>query len=428
MLDKLPFASRLVLAFVLMTMMVSAMFSLGIYGTVLFVEEHLISKELGEELKVILEKDIKAGFTPRLDPRTRFLASDSKEHPLPEHYKLLPEGFTEVVEDNEAVYVFLREINGVRYALIQEQNEFEAREQVLFNATLAGFILCIAGSWLLGSFMAKRVMKPIRRLAMQVRTIGSAHPPCLLAPGYAQDEIGNLAQAFDSAIMLLRQSLEREQLFTSDVSHELRTPLMVIASSCELLHESALDQEQLTQLECIQRSVADMHDLVQTFLLLARNRQKDAAFDDNITLDQAVLMQAACWSERIRDKGLEFAIVSEATDDGQYNKTLLTAVLSNLLRNALHYTETGGVRVVQTHGGFRVEDSGMGIPESARVHVFEPFVRGTATRGEGLGLGLSLVKRICTHQGWDIRISSMPGGGTCFTVSFDSMNEKDLFV
>jgi len=428
MLDKLPFARRLVLAFVLMTVMVSGMFSLGIYGTVLFVEEHLISKELGEELKVILEKDIKAGLTPRLDPRTHFLASDSKDHPLPEQYRLLPEGFTEVVEDNEAVYVFLREINGVRYALIQEQNEFEAREQVLFNATLAGFILCIAGSWLLGSFMAKRVMKPISRLAMQVRTIGSAQPPCLLAPGYAKDEIGNLAQAFDSAIALLRQSLEREQLFTSDVSHELRTPLMVIASSCELLHESALDQEQLTQLECIQRSVADMRDLVQTFLLLARNRQQNATSDDNTTLDQAVQIQAICWSERIREKGLDFTVVNETSDNGQYNKTLLAAVLSNLLRNALHYTETGRVQVVQTKGGFRVEDSGMGIPESARVQVFEPFVRGTSTRGDGLGLGLSLVKRICTHQGWDIQISSIPEGGTCFTVRFNSMEEKDLFV
>ena len=74
MLAKLPLARRIVLAFVLMTALVSGAFSWGIYATVLFVEEHLVSKELEEELSSALE-DMAAGRSPRLDARTRFLIS-----------------------------------------------------------------------------------------------------------------------------------------------------------------------------------------------------------------------------------------------------------------------------------------------------------------------------------------------------------------
>ena len=90
--------------------------------------------------------------------------------------------------------------------------------------------------------------------------------------------------------------------------------------------------------------------------------------------------------------------------------------MSNLLRNALHYTESGWVRLTLEDGGFRVEDSGVGIPEDQHEPMFQPFVRGPLTRGEGLGLGLSLVKRICAHQGWQIRVSSPATGGSCFQV------------
>ncbi|MEE4462117.1 ATP-binding protein, partial [Azotobacter chroococcum] len=87
-----------------------------------------------------------------------------------------------------------------------------------------------------------------------------------------------------------------------------------------------------------------------------------------------------------------------------------------LLRNALHYTENGTVRLILENGGFRVEDSGAGIPADQRERIFQPFVRGEQARGEGLGLGLSLVKRICAHQGWQVRVSNLESGGSCFRV------------
>ncbi|MNT15549.1 Sensor protein RstB [compost metagenome] len=91
-------------------------------------------------------------------------------------------------------------------------------------------------------------------------------------------------------------------------------------------------------------------------------------------------------------------------------------MLGNLLRNALHYTDSGSIRLVLGECGFMVEDSGVGIPEEEREAMFRPFVRGAAQRGDGLGLGLSLVQRICDNQGWTVSLSAVEPTGCRFQV------------
>jgi signal transduction histidine kinase len=93
--------------------------------------------------------------------------------------------------------------------------------------------------------------------------------------------------------------------------------------------------------------------------------------------------------------------------------------MSNLLRNALHYTSEGDVRLVLEDDGFRIEDTGTGVSPGEQTRIFEPFMRGVGARGEGLGLGLSLVKRICEQQNWEIRVEEMQPQGSCFSVTFD---------
>jgi len=422
MVSKQPFARRILLAFVLMTVVVSGTFSIGIVAVVHFVEEHLVSEELQRELNTVLHKDINRGRPPRLDSSTRFFASDNAEYAIPKQYEGLQEGFNEVVDGDEAFYVYVQEINNKTYLLVQEQHEFEAREKVLFDVVLAGFLLTIASAWGLGLVMARKVMAPISRLAQQVRHRDQLHslaPP--LAPEYPDDEIGQLAAAFDSTLGQVRQSLERERLFTSDVSHELRTPLMIIATSCELLAEANLEQRERAQIERIGRACEEMHELVQTFLQLARDKTNETAFVASSSLAKVAAEQTERWGPILREKNLDFQCIEEGKDDGRYNPTFLNTVMANLLRNALHYTEQGVVRLVIGTGEFRVEDSGNGIPFEQHEQIFQPFVRGTQARGDGLGLGLSLVKRICSKQGWAISVHNLPDGGACFNVTLKSV-------
>lgn len=420
MLSKQPFQRRILIAFVLMTVMVSGLFSLSIVGVVHFIEEHLVSQEMSRELGETLNEDIRQGRPPRMDSNTQFFSSEHGQYRIPEQYSGLQEGFNEVVSGNEAFYIYVQKINGETYMLVQEQQEFEARENALFNVVLAGFLLTVIAAWGLGLMIARKVMAPISRLAQQVRHRDQLHllaPP--LAPDYPDDEIGQLAAAFDSTLGQVRQSLERERLFTSDVSHELRTPLMVIASSCELLAEAPLGPREKEQVARIARASEEMRELVQTFLQLARDKSNEAVFVGDRTLTAVAHEQASRWGVLMKEKGLDFQLLEEGQDDGRYNATFLGTVMANLLRNALHYTESGSVRLILESGAFRIEDSGVGIPAEQHERIFQPFVRGSQARGEGLGLGLSLVKRICAKQGWSVSLQSEPGH-TRFRVSLNN--------
>ncbi len=417
MLAKQPLARRIVIAFTLTTLVVSGAFALGIVGVVHFIEEQLVTEELSRDLDIVLNEDLPAGRSPQLDASTHFFASHLPEHPMPDVFAALAEGFTELVRDDEAYYVYVRDIGDNRYVLVQEQHEFEARENALFNVVLAGFLLSVVGAWLLGRLMANRVMAPVSRLANQVRHRDQLHPLAPpLALQYPDDEVGHLAAAFDSTLGQLRQTLERERLFTADVSHELRTPLMVVLGACELLEQAELPPRAQRQAARIHRAAEEMQDLVETFLMLARARPQQASFAGNTSLKSVAAEQSERWAPLLAEKGLAFELQVEEEDSAVYNHTLLGAVMSNLLRNALHYTDRGTVRLILGSGGFRVEDSGVGIPLAEQERMFQPFVRGAEERGEGLGLGLSLVKRICAHQGWDVGVTPRQPQGSCFQV------------
>ena len=400
-----------------MTLVVSGVFSLGIVAIVHFVEEHLVSREMSDELDTILQEDLALGLPPRLDAKTRLYASHMTDSEIPAKLAEMEQGFSELVTEDDVAYVFIRDIGTQRYVLVQDQAEFEARENALFAIVLAGFLLSVLFAWLLGRLMARRIMAPIIRLAGQVRhrdqllTIAPA-----LAPDYPQDEVGNLAESFDATLGQLRRSLERERLFTSDVSHELRTPLMIIASSAELLDAAPLAEREQRQVARIQRAAEEMRGLVETFLLLARSKARPERLVGNASLLQVAQEQAERWQHAFVDKGLKFHLLVEQEDHGSYHVGLLGTVMSNLLRNALHYTEQGEVRLLLTTSGFRVEDSGQGVPAEQQTRIFEPFVRGSEARGEGLGLGLSLVKRICAHQDWEVHMYSLRPVGSCFEV------------
>ena len=415
---KQPLVKRIIIAFVLMTFVISGLFSASIVAIVHYVEEQLVSSELDDELNAILHQGVETGRSPSVDPHTRFFTDGVAGYSIPPAFADTRPGFNELLHDEEAFYVYKRVIDGRSYLLVQDQQLFETREHLLFYGVLSGFALSLIAAWAVGWLVAHRVIAPVVRLAQQVRhrdQLLPIAPP--LAAEYANDEVGHLAQSFDHTLWQLRQALEREHLFTSDVSHELRTPLMVIASSCELLLESErLDGAAREQVRRMSQACAEMRDLVQTFLMLAR---ADGAVTAEVTLAAAAEEQYRRWTGDFAKKGLAFSLHGESAAGRLYNATFLATVISNLLRNALYYTERGSVKLLLDATTLRVEDTGIGIPPDQHAQVFQPFVRGRQAPGEGLGLGLSLVKRICEHQGWQISLSPRQPTGIIFELKLE---------
>jgi signal transduction histidine kinase len=416
---KQSLSQRIIIAFALMSALVAGAFAFGIVATVHLVEEKLISAGLGGDLQRLLQMDSVSDWSHRPEPDQLFYYSNGAgDYDLPADLRDLDPGFHEVFRGEFSYHAMVEIVDGRHYVLLQDQSDFEERERVLFAVVVVGFVLSLALALVLGWVLARRVMAPVVRLARQVRhrdqLLGLAPP---LAPDYAADEVGELAVAFDATLGRLRDALTRERLFTSDVSHELRTPLMVLASSCELLLENpALEPRARGQVERIARACEEMRELVQTFLMLARAQRDDADPTAQASLEQIAGNLVQQWRGPIEAKGLSLQLEIGNVVTDRFNATFLSTVMSNLLRNAMHYTEQGFIRLTVEGSGFKVEDSGVGIPEEKREAMFQPFVRGSEKRGEGLGLGLSLVQRICEDQGWTVELTEREPQGCCFQV------------
>lgn len=417
MVTKQPLARRILLSFTLLTALVAGIYAWAIVAVIHIVEEDLIGEELRSEMAAAEEIYRNSGRIPDLSGGSTLYVPGLDDKPLPPDFADLSDGYQEIVNASGAWYVLETTIDGRRFILVRNQDAFEAHEDLMIQVVMIGLVLAIALAFVIGRLTVRRVIDPVIRLAGQVRDrdrMLALAPP--LAGDYGDDELGQLARAFDLAFGRLGAAVERERLFTSDVSHELRTPLMIVGTSAELLlTRGDLSEQARRQVERIGKAAAEMQSLVDTFLQLAR-AQGAHQVEEGTTLAALADELAAAWRPEIAARGLAFVLRHDGEVPGSWHPTLLRVVINNLLRNALHYTERGEIRLIVGDGGFRVEDTGPGIPAAEIDDMFRPFVRGQRARGEGFGLGLSLVRRICEQQGWRIAAGNLDNGGSCFTV------------
>jgi len=413
---KSPLSQRIIVSLVLLTSIVSGLFGLGIILSIHYVEEILVTEEMERDIAHAIgeyrsDRPLRLGYATALH-----VAGPN----LPEYLRPLPPGFTELVLNERAYYVYSARDNDQVYYLVRDQTSFEKREKLLNMVVLGGFVLSILVSLVLGRLLVKKVIAPIQRLTHQVRDrekllVGT--PP--LASDYADDEVGALARTFDTTIGKLQQALQRESLFTGDISHELRTPLMIIRSSSDLLAEKGhLDDFSRQRLGMIRKAADEIQKLVEAFLALARGRETSLEKTSLAAVAQAGRQE---WEQLAASKGLSFEIQGETGETARssplYPEVLLRTVISNLVRNAAHHTVEGKVTLHLRPGGFTLCDTGSGIAPEEKNQIFRLYYRGAAAGSNGMGLGLSLVQRICEREQWAIRLEDNQPNGCCFTVT-----------
>ena len=233
-------------------------------------------------------------------------------------------------------------------------------------------------------------------------------------------------------VLLLRDVTRLKELdrlkseFVMTASHELRTPLTSIGMSIDLLLESAL--EKLDDKE--QQLLSAAHDEMQRLKVLINNLldlskieagKIEMEFDCvpvNLLFEKAVSPLIG----QANDKEVELSFaVPEGLPQVKADANKITWVLTNLVSNALRYTDSGGhVRLFAEHFGSQihtsVSDDGAGIPYEYQTKIFEKFVQVKSDRpGGGSGLGLAICREIVRAHGGSIWVDSIPGEGSTFT-------------
>jgi signal transduction histidine kinase len=285
-----------------------------------------------------------------------------------------------------------------------------------------------------------RLVRPIRMLTAGAARIGSGQLGHRIALDRA-DEIGQLGQAFNAMAGELERSYatlehkveERTQAlseanraksrFLAAASHDLRQPLHALNLLVAQLRAEPKPAERKRLTQRVESAVASINGLFDTLLDISKLDAGGVSARIETFALQAVLDRVeATFAEDARARGLRLR-VRPHPGWVRSDAVLLERILGNLLANALRYTRTGGVLVGcrRRAGGLRVEvwDTGIGIPADKHEAIFAEFVQlapeGTL-RGEGLGLGLSIVARLGQLLGHAVGVASRPGRGSCFHV------------
>ncbi|WAH57652.1 HAMP domain-containing histidine kinase [Pseudomonas silvicola] len=347
----------------------------------------------------------------------RFFVGAPGSQRFPADLRPLAPGFYKLMRGERLWHVRVLDEDNQRFLLMRDYTDYEHTQTTLVMVGLISLGGLVVLAVLLGLVTTRRLVRPIERLAARM-TMRASLPPCSrLATDFPANEIGTVARAFDETYNHLELALQRERLFTADVGHELRTPMMAALSACEVLRdEEPLSAPADAQLQRIEASIQDMRQRLDTYLMLARGEGDCLGFP-RASLAQAVDEQWALSRERAQRLGLTLSVEPVACSPmaPDYPLPLLRTVLGNLVRNALQYAGTGSeIRLRVSDSWVEVQDNGPGVPADQHEAIFLPFTRGPQPSVDNLGLGLSLVKRICLSQGWRISVQSPEVGPTCF--------------
>jgi signal transduction histidine kinase len=264
----------------------------------------------------------------------------------------------------------------------------------------------------LAYWLSGLLVRQVGSLARQVTDLRSGAASAIDPASYDEREVAGLAEAVNDYHRRMAAMVEREKEFTANVSHELRTPLTRIRTSCELLEPvaGALDAKSRQRLLQIEQAAEDMHALVECLHALARD--ETGTVGPPVRLAELVGAIVERYAERLEKQAVRIVVDVAADACIHANAPALGIVLSNLVDNALRHTEDGEIRVTYRDGTLSVDDTGSGIAADALPHVFERFYRAPGGRGDGFGIGLAIVKKICERCGWQIEVHSAEGVGT----------------
>ncbi len=239
--------------------------------------------------------------------------------------------------------------------------------------------------------------------------------------------------AIQNAFLKEQEAFKTE--FIANFSHELREPLLGIIAFSDILKKTDLDYQQNSYLDIINNSGAHLKKLIEDILDISTLRSKKLKLDNNaFSIKTLTEDLTQIYTQKALDKGLEFKTVYE----GQIPEIIISdqvrlrQILTNLLNNAITYTEKGDIefkvsfnqiRAGKLNTTFSVTDTGIGIPKQELDNIFNSFAQlkeNTITNdSKNFGLGLAITKELISAFDGKIDVESKSGKGTTFKVNIN---------
>ncbi|HEY5730315.1 MAG TPA: ATP-binding protein [Anaerolineales bacterium] len=327
----------------------------------------------------------------------------------------------EAIAENDTVTGYLLPL---RQAFQGSQRELEFIERTNITLLYGAFVGAVI-ALLLGIFLSRTLTRPIRELTHATHAVSEGNL-AQQVPVRSNDELGDLAKAFNKMSAELSRSVNTRKQMTADIAHELRTPLSLILGHAEAVHDDVLPPTK-ENFEIIREEATRLEHLVDDLRTLSLADAGELSINLQ-TVEPGRLLQdvASRYQMEAKKKNIELKLdIASNLPTLELDPVRMTQVLTNILDNALHHTpENGLIQIsaikVGKHVEYSILDSGPGLSAEELEHIFERFYRADASRRRedgGSGLGLAIAKSIVQLHGGQLSAESEAGKGLRVIIS-----------
>jgi two-component system sensor histidine kinase BaeS len=330
---------------------------------------------------------------------------------------------TRITEDGEVIGFFIP----VRAPFEGQPRELEFIQRInrlLLYGALIGAVIAL----LLGVFLSRTLTRPIRELTQATHAVSGGDLSEQVTV-HSNDELGELAQAFNKMSSQLSRSVNARKQMTADIAHELRTPLSLIIGHAEAVHDGVLPPTR-ENFEIIREEATRLEHLVNDLRILSLADAGELSISLQTVEPQRLLQDVASayqYQAQRKDVSLEMDIPAPLPNI-EVDPGRMTQVLTNILDNALRHTPDGGkivlsAREVDDQVKLAVQDSGPGLKNEDLERIFDRFYRTDASRqredahADGSGLGLAIARSIVQAHGGQLSAESEEGTGLKIIIS-----------
>jgi two-component system OmpR family sensor kinase/two-component system sensor histidine kinase BaeS len=344
--------------------------------------------------------------------------SEGERADLPVTAEALRKGAPIVVGDHQVGTLLVASGLGT---LTSDQSGFLGQVNQLLLGAAA--VAVLAGVFV-ASLQARRIAAPVRALATAARRVADGDLTQRV-PATSQDELGEMADAFNAMAARLQEQYELRRRAMADVAHELRTPLSVLQLDLESI-EDGLTAPTPQTLARLKEEVALLSRLVEDLRMLSLVEAGELQMERRpVDICELLRTTVARVRSAAQDKGVDLcAQIPDELSLVVGDRQRLAQVLLNLLSNALRHTPPGGqVTIAARHEGVdelqvTVQDTGEGISASELPHLFERYSQSDQRRHRatgGSGLGLAIARSLVEAHGGHIWADSVEGQGSTFS-------------
>jgi signal transduction histidine kinase len=299
-----------------------------------------------------------------------------------------------------------------------EPRELEFIERINITLIYGAFIGAVI-ALILGIVLSRTLTRPIRELTTATHAV-SEGDLSQQVPVRSNDELGELARAFNKMSSELSRSVNARKQMTADIAHELRTPLSLILGHAEAVHDGVL-QPTRENFEIIRDEAARLEHLINDLRTLSLADAGELSIQLQSVEPQRLVQEvASLYQYQSQRKNIAFSLDTAAhLPNIEVDPGRITQVLTNILDNAIRHTPEGGTIVLSAREldgqvELAVQDTGPGLQAEDLERIFERFYRADPSRQRedgGSGLGLAIARSIVQAHGGQLSAESEPGKG-----------------